>query len=140
MASSTKQPGVAVVVGVGPGLGAALAHRFADGGYAIAMVARSREFIDDLAARIGAAGSRVMALTADVGDAAQVARAFDAIRSKMDAPDVLLYNAGSAAWGTIAEITPAQYEDAWRVNAFGAFLCAKQVVPEIGRASCRERV
>lgn len=131
MASSKKQPGVAVVVGVGPGLGAALAHRFADGGYAIAMVARSREFIDDLTARIGAAGGRAMALTADVGDAAQVARAFDAIRSKMDAPNVLLYNAGSAAWGTISEITPAQYEEAWRVNAFGAFLCAKQVVADM---------
>jgi len=131
MASKANQSGVAVVVGVGPGLGAALAHRFADGGYSIAMIARSREFIEDLAARIGGKGGRAMALTADTGDAAQVSRTFDTIRTKFEIPEVLLYNAGSAAWGTISEISPAQYEDAWRVNAFGAFLCAKQVVPDM---------
>ena len=98
MASKANQSGVAVVVGVGPGLGAALAHRFADGGYSIAMIARSREFIEDLAARIGGKGGRAMALTADTGDAAQVSRTFDTIRTKFEIPEVLLYNAGSAAW------------------------------------------
>jgi NAD(P)-dependent dehydrogenase (short-subunit alcohol dehydrogenase family) len=122
-------PGVAVVVGVGPGLGAALARRFAQGGHPVAMVARSRDFIDRLAVEIENDGGRALALTADVGDAAQIARAFDSVRAKLGAPEVLLYNAGSGVWGTIAEITPDQYEAAWRVNAFGAFLCAKEAVP-----------
>jgi NAD(P)-dependent dehydrogenase (short-subunit alcohol dehydrogenase family) len=131
MASQTNQPGVAVVVGVGPGLGAALVRRFAQGGHAVAMVARSREFMDGLAAEVKAAGGRTLAVTADVGDAAQIGRAFDAVRSKLGAPAVLLYNAGSGTWGTITEITPQQYEDSWRANAYGAFLCAKQAVSDM---------
>jgi NAD(P)-dependent dehydrogenase (short-subunit alcohol dehydrogenase family) len=125
------QPGIAMVVGVGPGLGAALVRRFAQGGHAVAMVARSREFMDGLAAQVKAAGGRTLAVTADVGDTAEINRAFDSIRSKLGAPEVLLYNAGSGNWGTITEITPEQYEDSWRVNAFGAFLCAKQAVTDM---------
>jgi NAD(P)-dependent dehydrogenase (short-subunit alcohol dehydrogenase family) len=120
-----------MVVGVGPGLGAALVRRFAQGGHAVAMVARSREFMDGLAAEVKAAGGRTLAVTADVGDAAEINGAFDTVRSKLGAPEVLLYNAGSGNWGTITEITSEQYEGSWRVNAFGAFLCAKQAVTDM---------
>jgi NAD(P)-dependent dehydrogenase (short-subunit alcohol dehydrogenase family) len=95
------------------------------------MVARSREFMDELAAEVKAAGGRTLAVTADVGDAEQIARAFDTVRAELGAPEVLLYNAGSGKWGTIVEITPAQYEDSWRTNAYGAFLCAKQAVSDM---------
>jgi NAD(P)-dependent dehydrogenase (short-subunit alcohol dehydrogenase family) len=120
-----------MVVGVGPGLGAALARRFAQGGHPVAMVARSRDFIDKLATQIETAGGRALALTADVGDAGQISRVFEKVRAKFGAPEVLLYNAGSGVWGTIGEISPEQYESAWRVNAFGAFLCAKEAVPDM---------
>ena len=119
------------MVGVGPGLGAALVRRFAQGGHPVAMVARSREFMDELATEVKAAGGRTLAATADVGDAEQIARAFDTVRAELGAPEVLLYNAGSGKWGTIVEITPAQYEDSWRTNAYGAFLCAKQAVSDM---------
>lgn len=119
------------MVGVGPGLGAALVRRFAQGGHAVAMVARSREFMDGLAAEVNAAGGRTLAVTADVGDAAQIGRAFEMVRSKLGAPEMLLYNAGSGTWGTITEITPEQYENSWRTNAYGAFLCAKAAVPDM---------
>jgi NAD(P)-dependent dehydrogenase (short-subunit alcohol dehydrogenase family) len=125
------QPGIAMVVGVGPGLGAALVRRFAQGGHAVAMIARSREFMDDLAAEVKAAGGRALPVTADVADAEQIARAFTAVRSALGAPEVLLYNAGSGNWGTITEVTPQQYEDSWRTNAYGAFLCAKEAVPDM---------
>jgi NAD(P)-dependent dehydrogenase (short-subunit alcohol dehydrogenase family) len=136
MASQANQPGVAqgrvaLVVGVGPGLGAALVRRFAQGGHAVAMIARSREFMDDLAAEVKAAGGRAVPVTADVGDAGQIARAFTSVRSALGAPEILLYNAGSGNWGTITEVTPQQYEDSWRTNAYGAFLCAKEAVPDM---------
>jgi NAD(P)-dependent dehydrogenase (short-subunit alcohol dehydrogenase family) len=136
MAPQANQPGVAqgrvaLVVGVGPGLGAALVRRFAQGGHATAMIARSREFMDDLAAEVKAAGGRALPVTADVADPEQIARAFTAVRSALGAPEVLLYNAGSGNWGTITEITPQQYEDSWRTNAYGAFLCAKEAVPDM---------
>jgi NAD(P)-dependent dehydrogenase (short-subunit alcohol dehydrogenase family) len=95
------------------------------------MIARSREFMDQLAAEVNAAGGRTLAVIANVGDAEQIARAFDTVRSKLGAPEVLLYNAGSGNWGTITEITPQQYEESWRTNAYGAFLCAKQAVSDM---------
>jgi len=129
MAESPQVP-VAAVLGVGPGLGAALARRFAQG-YAVAINARNTEYLHSLAGEIRAAGGQVLEVPADIGDRAQVEAAFKLIRERLGPPEVLLYNAGSGTWGTIADITPEQYEHAWRVNAYGAFLSAKAVAPDM---------
>lgn len=135
MAQPNKSP-VAVVTGVGPGLGGALVRRFARGGYAVAMMARSRDFIDQLGAELKADGAHTVAVTADMGIVDQVNSAFATVRKEVGAVDVLLYNAGSAAWGNVTEISAEQFEEAWRVNALGAFASAKAVVPDmIARAS-----
>ena len=123
-----RQVPVAVVVGVGPGLGAALVRRFAPT-YAVAMLARKAEYLQALADEIRHSGATVLALSCDVSDRAQITAAFRAIRTDLGDPAVLLYNAGSGTFGTITEITPAQYEADWRVNAFGAFVAAKEVAP-----------
>jgi len=121
---------VAVVLGVGPGLGAALARRFAQG-YAVAINARSAEYLRSLAGEIRATGGQVLEVPADVGDRAQMEAMFKSIRERLGQPAVLLYNAGSGTWGTVTEITPEQYENSWRVNAYGAFLSAKEVAPDM---------
>jgi NAD(P)-dependent dehydrogenase (short-subunit alcohol dehydrogenase family) len=127
MAQAQQRP-VAVVVGVGPGTGAALARRFAKG-YRVALVARSTDYLITLGDEIRGAGGEALEAPADVGNFSEMAGAFAAIREKLADPELLLYNAGSGVWGTIVDITPEQYEAAWRVNAFGAFLCAKEVAP-----------
>src|SRR5262245_61667983 len=128
--AETKLIPVAAVVGVGPGLGASLARRFANG-YAVAIVARRLDYLQSLAGEIRAAGGQVLEIPADVGDRAQVESAFKTIRERLGSPEVLLYNAGSGTWGAITDITPEQYEDNWRVNAYGAFVSAKAVVPDM---------
>jgi NAD(P)-dependent dehydrogenase (short-subunit alcohol dehydrogenase family) len=128
--AETKQIPVAAVVGVGPGLGAALARRFAQG-YAVAITARNTGYLQSLASELRVTGSHVLEVPADVGDRAQVEAAFASIRERLGPPEVLLYNAGSGTWGTITDITPEQYENTWRVNAYGAFLSAKAVVPDM---------
>lgn len=129
MAEAQQSP-VAVVVGVGPGLGASLARRFAQR-YAVAILARRAEYLKSLAEEIRATGAQVLEVPADIGDRVQVEAAFKLIRERLGAPEVLLYNAGSGVFGTITDITPEQYEDSWRVNAYGAFLSAKAVVPDL---------
>jgi len=121
---------VAVVTGVGPGLGAALARRFAKG-YAVAINARKPDFLKSLAAEIRGAGGNALEVPADIGDPAQTAAMFKTIHERLGCPEVLLYNAGSGAFGTVVDITPAQYEADWRVNALGAFVCAKEVAPHM---------
>jgi NAD(P)-dependent dehydrogenase (short-subunit alcohol dehydrogenase family) len=121
---------VCVVVGVGPGNGAAFARRFASEGYAVALLARSTEFTEKLASSLPDA----RAYACDVTDAESVARAFDAIRRDFGEVEVLVYNAGSGVWGSIEEATAVDFETAWRVNAFGGFLASKQVIPAMKRA------
>src|SRR5215207_2624419 len=128
--ADAKQVSVAAVVGVGPGLGASLARRFAQG-YKVAIMARNAEYLKSLAGEIRATGGQVLEVPADIGNRAQVEAAFKLIRERLGPPEVLLYNAGSGTWGTITDITPEQYEDNWRVNAYGAFVSAKVVVPDM---------
>ena len=127
MAELSKRP-VAVVTGVGPGLGAALARRFAQG-YAVAINARSADYLRTLKTEIRSSGATVLEAPADIGDRAQVEAAFKLIREQLGAPDVLVYNAGSGKWGNVLEVSPEDFEATWRVNAYGAFLASREVVP-----------
>ena len=125
---ATQSKPVAVITGVGPGLGAALAHRFA-ASYAVAILARKADYLKTLAGEIRKSGAAVLDLPCDVSDRAQITEAFRAIRKDLGEPDLLLYNAGTGTFGNITEITPEQYEADWRVNALGAFVAAKEVAP-----------
>lgn len=124
-----KKP-VCAVVGVGPGNGAAFARRFAAEGYAVALLARRPDFTQTIVSSLP--GSRAYAC--DVGDAASVERAFSAIRADLGDVDVLVYNAGSGVWGTVEEVSAADFEASWRVNALGALLTSKQVIPSMKKS------
>lgn len=116
---------VCVVVGVGPGNGAAIAERFAKEGYAVALLARSMDFTSELAARLP--GARAYAC--NVSDGASVQSAFDSIKADLGDTDVLVYNAGSGVWGSIEEISPAQLEAALQVNTVGLLSASQAVLP-----------
>jgi len=124
-----KRP-VCAVVGVGPGNGAAFARRFAGDGYTVALLARTTAFARDLATTMP--GARAYAC--DVTDAGSIEGAFAAIRDQLGEVDVLVYNAGSGAWGTIEDVKAADFEMAWRVNALGTLLTAQQVIPAMKKA------
>jgi NAD(P)-dependent dehydrogenase (short-subunit alcohol dehydrogenase family) len=121
---------VCVVVGVGPGNGASFARRFAREGYRVALLARRREPLEELARTLE--GSR--AYPCDVSDAASIAETFDAIERDLGAPEVVVYNAGTGVWGAFDEIDPAAFEMAWRVNTFGLLLVARRVAPAMKAA------
>ena len=125
MSNTPKGRPVAVVAGVGPGNGQALAQRFAEAGYAVALLARDRAKVEAMAANI--ANSRGYAC--DVGDAGSVAATFTTIRAELGEVEALIYNAGAGVFADIEAIMPEQFEAAWRVNALGSFLCSKQVFP-----------
>jgi NAD(P)-dependent dehydrogenase (short-subunit alcohol dehydrogenase family) len=123
----TDKP-VAVVVGVGAGLGAALARRFAQR-YAVAMLARSLEFLIKLSSELEGACCSAIPVPCNVADASEIEAAFNKIRNELAPPDVLIYNAAMRPFGRLMETKPSTFENTWRVSAMGAFLCAQQVVP-----------
>ena len=118
---------VCVVTGVGPGTGLALARRFAAGGYAVAMMARSAEALATFARETPGTHP----IPADVADPASVAAAVARVRSELGAPTVLVHNAGNAVFGSVLDVSEADFEAAWRVNALGLFLMARAVLPDM---------
>ena len=65
----------------------------------------------------------------DTSKADEIHRAFELIRTRLGEPQVLLFNAAAGPFGNIREVTRAQFENCMRVNALGAFLCAKECAP-----------
>jgi NAD(P)-dependent dehydrogenase (short-subunit alcohol dehydrogenase family) len=114
-----------VVVGIGPKNGAAFARRFAKEGYQLALVSRQTSLSLELAAELG----DTSAYACDVTDPLSVARTFEQIRAERGAAEVLVYNAGSGFWKTAEELTPAEFEQSFRVNALGLLVTAQQVLP-----------
>ena len=110
----------ALIVGVGAGLSASLARRFAREGIAVALAARQT---DKLAALCAETGAR--AYQCDAADPAQVASLFAGL-DETGAPDLVVYNASGRARGPIADLDPAEVERSLRLSAFGAFLVAQQ--------------
>lgn len=125
----TKTTKVAAVFGVGPGLGAAVARRFAQEGYAVGLLARTEASLREVRASITQTGGRAEVFPADAGDAGSVSAAFSQLRAALGPPEVLIYNAGAFQMGGILELDPATFESAWRVNCLGGFLCAREVLP-----------
>jgi NAD(P)-dependent dehydrogenase (short-subunit alcohol dehydrogenase family) len=124
------KPPVCVVIGIGPGNGAAFARRFARDGYAVALLSRSTEASSALASELP--GARAWAF--DVGDPASVDRVFGEIEAERGAPEVVIYNAGSGVFGSLDDVTAADFEAAWRVNALGGFVVGKRVSAAMRRA------
>jgi NAD(P)-dependent dehydrogenase (short-subunit alcohol dehydrogenase family) len=118
-----KKP-VAIVVGVGPGLGAALARRFAAEGMAVALAARKPEKMKDLAQEIGG-----RAYGCDTGRESDVEALFAAVARDLGAPQLVVFNAGGFLRKPVAELEAAEVEAVWRVSCLGGFL--------VGRAAAR---
>ena len=125
---------VTAILGVGPGLGAALAERFAAEGHALALLSRSARSRGPVLKKLAAAGNTVQGYDCDAGDADSVAAAFARVRDTLGDPAVLIYNAGSYAPGGILEIDPERFESAWRANCYGGFLAAREVLPAMLKA------
>jgi NADP-dependent 3-hydroxy acid dehydrogenase YdfG len=121
---STSNP-VALVTGVGPGTGAAIARRFAQGGYQVAMLARNHARLQALEREV--ASSRAYAC--DVTDEAQLDAAVAAVRTDLGEPRVLVHNAVGGAFGNFMEIEPAVLNHNFQVNTMALLYLARRLAP-----------
>jgi NAD(P)-dependent dehydrogenase (short-subunit alcohol dehydrogenase family) len=118
----------AVVAGVGPGLGAAVARRFAAEGCRVALLARTESYVEALAADLGDAG---LAVPTDLTDADAVARAFETVREAWGPTDVLVYNASGAPWQGLTDVTLDEFDHALSTGPRGALLCAREAAADM---------
>jgi NAD(P)-dependent dehydrogenase (short-subunit alcohol dehydrogenase family) len=122
-------PPVCAVIGIGPKNGAAFARHFAARGHAVALLSRSTQLSQKLAAELGSADAPARAYACDVSDPDSVDRALSNVERDLGPVETVVYNAGSGSWGTLDEATLEQFERAWRVNALGLFATAKRLAP-----------
>ena len=118
---------VAVVVGVGPGLGWALIRRFAQAGMQAVAAAREPSRLRSLAGAEPELGVRLEAC--DAAQPGEVARLFETVDKEAGRPSLVVFNAGAYERGGILEIEPEAFERCWRVGCFGGFL--------VGQAAAR---
>jgi NAD(P)-dependent dehydrogenase (short-subunit alcohol dehydrogenase family) len=129
---------VAAVLGVGPGLGTAIARRFAGEGYGVALMARTEKSVAGVKGEIEGGGGTALSVSADATDAGSVAAAFDRVRDGLGDPEVFVYNAGAFQMGGILDLSPGQFDECFKANCAGAFYAARQVLPamvEAGRGT-----
>ncbi|WP_164001204.1 SDR family NAD(P)-dependent oxidoreductase [Pyxidicoccus caerfyrddinensis] len=124
--SATK---VAAVVGAGPGLGTALAWRFAREGYTVGLFARSEGTLRQVQHAVQQAGGLASSYPTDATDADAVKASFARLREEHGAPEVCVYNAGVFHMAGFLETAPEDFEASWRINCLGGVLCAREVLP-----------
>ncbi|MFN0161581.1 MAG: SDR family NAD(P)-dependent oxidoreductase [Burkholderiales bacterium] len=118
---------VCLVTGVGPehGTGAEIVRRFAEGGYRVAMLARSADKLAMLAAKY--AGSR--AYTCDVAVLEDLVATIARVRAEMGDPAVVVHNALRSVRGSILELDPDDLEKNFRVNTTALLYLARETLP-----------
>jgi NADP-dependent 3-hydroxy acid dehydrogenase YdfG len=120
-----EQTPLALVTGVGPGTGAAIARRFAAGGYRVAMLARDATRLAALEAETpGCRG-----FPTDVSDSAALFATLDAIEAEMGAPDVVVHNAVGGAFGSFQEVTAETLQANFQVNTMALLHLAQRLTP-----------
>lgn len=102
---------VCLITGVGPGTGAALARRFAQG-YRVAMLARNEERLSALEKEIPEA----RAFPCDVSNEAELRATFEKVTADWGAPEVVIHNAVGGAFGDFLEIDPEILNQNFQVN------------------------
>lgn len=90
---------VALVTGASSGIGEATALALAEHGAAVALVARRKERLDELAGRIEGMGGRVAVIVSDLAQAGQGAEVVKGAVDALGRLDIVVNNAGSCCWG-----------------------------------------
>jgi len=130
----------AIVVGVSyvPGIGFAVAKRFAQAGLRVGIVGRTEEKLKHAKAEIEAMvpGAQVTSAVGDVTDKNSIDAAFMALIYAMGAPSVLVYNVSSRPFptSTVADVDPERLLNDYRAGPLGAVHCAQAVIPGMREA------
>ncbi len=121
----------AVIAGVGPGLGASLARRFAAEGCEVGLLARTASFAEGLAADIRTEyPGDAVAAPADITDREAVAEAFATVREAFGPVDVLVNHASGATWDG-ADVDPADFRRSLEVGPVGSLHCTQEALADM---------
>jgi NADP-dependent 3-hydroxy acid dehydrogenase YdfG len=123
---------VAAITGASSGIGEATALAMAREGASVALAARRKDRIDDLAERIGAEGGHAIAVETDVTDEEQANAFIDCAKDELGGLDILVNNAGLMLLGPVAGAPTEQWRQMVEVNLLGLLYCTHAALPIMG--------
>ncbi|MFN2465835.1 MAG: SDR family NAD(P)-dependent oxidoreductase, partial [Candidatus Dormibacteria bacterium] len=126
---------VALVTGASSGIGEATARALAAQGATVAVAARRRERLEQLAANIQETGGRALVLEVDVTDPKQAADIVERTVSELGRLDTLVNNAGVMLLGPAVEAPLEEWERMVRLNVLGLMYCAHAALPHLLKAA-----
>ncbi|MEY9929802.1 NADP-dependent 3-hydroxy acid dehydrogenase YdfG [Catenulispora sp. GP43] len=133
---SSKLTGtVALVTGASSGIGAATARRLAEHGAAVALVARRKDRLDDLAAEIEKAGGTALAVEADITDRSQAEAAVQQTVDRFGRLDILVNNAGLMLLGPVVGADAEDWDRMIAVNVQGLLSTTRAALPHLLHAA-----
>lgn len=125
----------ALVTGAGSGIGKATAMLLAREGANVAVLSRTQEEVDAVAAEIEDSGGKAISITADISDDRDMARAIALVVERFGTLDIVVANAGiNGVWAPIEEITPEEWDQTITVNLRGTYLTLHHAVPRLEAA------
>jgi NAD(P)-dependent dehydrogenase (short-subunit alcohol dehydrogenase family) len=129
--------GTAVIVGVGPGLGAALVRAFATAGHPVAMLDRDQSKLDTDSAELAPTGHDVRGYVTDAADPDNLRAALRSAITELGAPDVLVYNVGEVCQDSPIGGDDKDWAYGMAARVLGARVAANAVLPQLrdGRGS-----
>jgi NAD(P)-dependent dehydrogenase (short-subunit alcohol dehydrogenase family) len=128
----TNDSKAALIVGAGPGLGGAVARRFAREGYVACAVRRKGEELEPLCREIEARGDRAVAFGVDARNEDDVVGLFDRIEQEIGPVEVAVHNIGANVSFPIREMTARVYSKVWQMACFSGFLVGREAARRMG--------
>ena len=120
-----------LVTGASSGIGRATALAFAAVGARVALVARRRPVLEEVAELVRAQGAEALVVPADVTDRAQVHDCFAKVQESFGRIDVVVNNAGILIPARVVDLDPADLDTMLRINLFGALFVMQEAVPRM---------
>ena len=118
-----------LLVGAGPGLGMAVARRFADGGYRVTLVARSVDRLGDLADGLADTGAQIDTVAADASDPESLGARMAELYNEQGAPGLIIYNAVMGAPDKLLSSTVEHLQTAYAVDVVSAIVVTQIAAP-----------
>ena len=123
-----------LLVGAGPGLGLAVARRFADGGYRVTLVARSSDGLGDLAGRLADTGAQIDTIAADASDPEGLGARMAELYREQGAPGLIIYSAVMGAPDQLLTSSVEHLQTAYAVDVIGAIIVTQVAAPAMRMA------
>jgi short-subunit dehydrogenase len=123
-----------LLVGAGPGLGMAVARRFARGGYRVTLVARGTDGLRDLADGLADTGARIDTIAADASDPDALGARMADLYKEEGAPGLIVYNAVMGAPDKLLESSVEHLQTAYAVDVIGAIVLTQVAAPAMRAA------